>query len=86
MLFVCVLGVRVTYALVISRVILLIPELLPSEARVPESWHLLGVLHAAVITLIMKTRKVFLLYLTVVQKVMAQKQQVIFFYLVKNTY
>lgn len=34
MLFLCVLGVRVTYMLVISWVIPFIPELLPSEARV----------------------------------------------------
>lgn len=34
MLFVCVLGIRVTYMGVISCVILFIPELLPPEARV----------------------------------------------------
>lgn len=46
MLFVRVLGVRVTYMLVISRVIPFIPELLPSEAsKSSPSRRPLGVLH-----------------------------------------
>lgn len=38
MLFVCVLGVRVTYMLVISGVIPFIPELLHSECKSSPSW------------------------------------------------
>lgn len=54
MLFVCVLGVRVTYMLVISRVIPFILWTFALRDKSSPSWRLLGALHWLFILLIIK--------------------------------